>query len=315
MMEKRVKLQIEENQSGQRLDKLLATLYGDRYSRSYFHKVFEEGRIWVNGEVAKKQYRTEIADVIEVAFITLPEPDLTPHKMPLHILYEDETLLILNKPAGLCVHPAPGNWNDTLVHGLLYHCQQIAEEFRQEDSRPGIVHRLDKDTSGVIAIAKTAWMHAQLVKAFSERQVHKEYLAITWGNPGKGIINAPIARSLQDRKKMCVCEKRGKSALTEVIALYADSRASVVRLYPQTGRTHQIRVHLAHRGAPILGDALYGNKQINERWGVKRQLLHAHKLRFIHPLTKESLLFEAPIPEDIRFWEEKLRICAKSFLS
>lgn len=305
-MEKRVCLQIGEEQGGERLDKLLRCVFKEKYSRSYFHKLFDAKKILVGGKTAKKQHRTEKGEEVEVFLLPLQEMDLTPEKMTLDILYEDEWLLVINKPAKLCVHPAPGNWEHTLVHGLLYHCKTLAEEFRSLEARPGIVHRLDKDTSGVMVVAKTAWMHAQLVHLFSSRQIHKEYLAIAWGNPGNILVNAPIGRHLVHRKKMCISEENGKEAVTEINTLFADSYASVVKAVPKTGRTHQIRVHLQHKGTPILGDALYGHKQANERWGIDRQLLHAHKIGFIHPNSKKTLEFTAPIPEDINHWMQKI---------
>lgn len=305
-VEKTIFLEIEEQHAKQRLDKVLAGIFSEKYSRSYFHKLFDAQKIHVEGLPVKKQHLAEKGQKVEICLLPQEEMDLIPEKMDLDILYEDKQLLALNKPAGLCVHPGAGNWEHTLVHGLLHHCRDLMGEFEEQNARPGIVHRLDKDTSGVMLVAKTAWMHARLVHLFSSRQIAKEYLAISWGNPGNALVDAPISRHLIHRKKMCVSQESGKEAITQLQTLFTDGCASVVKAMPKTGRTHQIRVHLQYKGSPILGDALYGHKQANERWKIGRQLLHAHKIKFTHPEYKKDLEFTAPVPEDIRYWMQKI---------
>ena len=208
----------------------------------------------------------------------------------------------------MVVHPATGHWTGTFVNALLYYCQQLFEESKldQKQLRPGIVHRLDKDTSGVLLAAKTAEAQQRLITLFSTRQIHKEYLAICLGNPGSGEINAPIRRHPVHRQQMAVIEG-GKSALSKFNVLAYDGKLSLVCVVLETGRTHQIRVHLKHHGFPVLGDTLYGHPQANIKYNATRQLLHAHRLRFTHPMTGKMLDIEASIPADISQWIDKLQ--------
>jgi 23S rRNA pseudouridine1911/1915/1917 synthase len=281
-------LVISEKQAGLRLDVILADHFSHIKSRSYFQYLFEEKKVLLNGASVKKRHRPKAFDEVEVEFILTEELSLEPENIPLDILFEDEAIIVINKPAGLVVHPAAGNWTGTLVNGLLYHCQNLGVN----DLRPGIVHRLDKDTSGVLVAAKTDLAKAKLIESFSKREVQKEYVAICQGNPGKKVIDQPIGRHPKKRKEMCVIEG-GKPAVSHIETLHFDGKLSVVRIKPVTGRTHQIRVHLKHLGTPVLGDAVYGHKDLG------RQRLHAQKLTFPHPVTLETLTFEAPLPEDM----------------
>lgn len=300
---------ISKSESGERLDKILANRYREVQSRAYFQKLIEEKRVLLNGEPIKKRMKPEVGDEVEIFFLITPEINITPENIPLEVLYEDSHLLVINKPVGMVVHPAPGHWSGTFVNALLYHCQQELPDaptsINSPFPRPGIVHRLDKDTTGVLVAAKTATAHQRLIELFSGRQVHKEYLAICVGNPGSGVINQPIGRHPIHRQKMTIREE-GKSAVTKVNTLSFDGKLSVVALVIETGRTHQVRVHMQHRGTPVLGDSVYGNSQMNTKFHADRQLLHAHRMRLNHPITGEELQFEAPIPEDI---DRFMKIC------
>lgn len=294
---------LTEEEAGERLDKLLFKRFKGHFSRSYFQHLIEQHLVLVNGEGVKKRTKPVAGDEIEVAFLYTPEIHLTPEPIPLNILYEDDDLLALNKPAGMVVHPAPGHWKGTLAHALLHHCR--LELPGHESLRPGIVHRLDKDTSGVMVVAKTMEAHARLVQAFSERRVSKEYIAICVGTPPQGKVDAPIGRHRLRRQEMAVVEN-GKKAVSVVEPLYSNGSLSVVKVYPETGRTHQIRVHLQYLGHPILGDSLYGNSRINEKDKVNRQLLHASRLCLTHPINGKSLEIKADPPEDMLSWMKKI---------
>jgi 23S rRNA pseudouridine1911/1915/1917 synthase len=287
---------ISEEESGERLDKILARRFADIYSRTYFQYLIDEGLVLLNGMPVKKRIKPETGDEIEVQFAVTPEINLKPEAIPLTILYEDEHFLAVNKPVGMVVHPAPGHWSGTFVNALLYYCQSVVS--LDDTLRPGIVHRLDKDTSGVLLAAKTIWAQQKLVEMFASRQVYKEYLAVCLGNPGEGEINAPIGRHPVLRKQMAIVPN-GRNAFTTFKAIARNEKLSVVRVVIATGRTHQIRVHLKHKGTPVLGDAIYGHSQANKLYGTSRQLLHASVISFIHPVTGVKLEIKAPIPEDM----------------
>ncbi|CRX37800.1 RluA family pseudouridine synthase [Estrella lausannensis] len=299
---------IAESEAGERLDKILAGRFKDVKSRTYFQYLFQEGKVSVNGLPVKKQYRPRTGDLVEVQFILTPELNLAAENIPLRILYEDESLIAIDKPPGMVVHPAPGNWSGTVVNALLFHCTRLKEEFQQEHIRPGIVHRLDKETSGVLLAAKSHSMHGKLVDLFSSRQVYKEYLAVCLGNPGRGIIDKPIGRDPYHRKQMKVLDEGGKRAVTEFETLATDGQVSLVKIILKTGRTHQIRVHMQSKNAPVLGDSLYGSIAVNKKWKAERQLLHAYRLSFLHPMTKKPITFQAPLPPDLSFFAEKLKL-------
>ena len=299
---------ISAEEEGTRIDKFLAARF-PHHSRSYFQHLIEIGCVLLNGEPVKKRMIPEEGDEIEVCFQATPEASLQPENTPLDILYEDEHLLAVNKPVGMVVHPAPGHWTGTFVNALLAHCQTIAPG--SDPLRPGIVHRLDKETTGVLLAAKTLSAHQKLVELFSTRQVEKHYLAICQGRPANGIVQAPIGRHPVHRKEMAALPD-GREAITEIQVLAFNDKTSLILAKPRTGRTHQIRVHLKHVGSPVIGDAIYGKRDLHDR-----QLLHAYRLSFDHPITGAPLCLIAPIPHDMKLWMQKLcgpSLCAPALI-
>lgn len=299
-------LTISEDEDDTRIDKILANRYSDLRSRSYFQYLINNEFVTINGQIVKKQFRPRAGDEVRVEFVLTPELNLTPESIPLSIIYEDDYILAINKPAGMVVHPAPGNWSGTFVNALIYHCKDIESRFFQQSARPGIVHRLDKETSGVLIAAKDAQTQQKLAELFSSRQVKKVYYAICLGSPKRGVVNAPIGRHPIHRKQMCVREEGGREAITQYEMVASDGKLSVLSINLITGRTHQIRVHMKHLGTPILGDSTYGNKQQNERYQAKRQMLHARTLALKHPVTGESLTLTAEFPDDMKQFFEKI---------
>ncbi len=296
------RIDIQESEEGLRLDKVLVQRFPEQ-SRSYFQSLIERELVLLNDKAVKKRAQVKPGHEVTITFALTPEISLEPEAIPLDIVYEDEHILAINKPVGLVVHPGPGNWSGTFVNGLLHHCKSI--ENVGEELRPGIVHRLDKNTSGLLLAAKTSKAHKKLVELFAERRIQKTYWAICVGQPGGGSIDAPIARHPVHRKRMAVREG-GKAAITHYETLSFDGALSLVEAKPKTGRTHQIRVHLKHLGAPILGDETYGSKQANSKYKVEHHLLHAHKLEFLHPITGNPLVLEAPLPEGMARWVKKI---------
>ena len=294
---------ISPREAGQRLDKLLSERYST-YSRTYFQKLIEDGFVLLNSEIVKKRIAPEVGDEVEVCFQLSLESSLEPEEIPLDIIFEDEHLLVINKPAGMVVHPAPGHWSGTFVNALLAHCKNLPST--DDPLRPGIVHRLDKDTSGLLMAAKTSEAHAKLVGMFASRQIEKIYLAICMGRPEDCIIDAPIGRHPIQRKEMAVVETGGKEALSRIQVLAFNETISLVMIRPKTGRTHQIRVHLQHIGHPILGDPVYGSEHINQQFQVERQLLHAYRINFKHPITGDSISLAAPLPIDMKAWIDQI---------
>ncbi len=278
-----------------RLDRLLCQQF-PTYSRTYFQYLIEQGFVLVNGLPIKKKDKPKIGDEIEICFQLTPEISLEPENIPLDILYEDEHLLAINKPAGMVTHPAPGHYTGTFVHALLYHCKTLP---MADTLRPGIVHRLDKDTTGVLLAAKTSEAHQKLVEMFCQRKLEKSYLAICVGTPGNGTIEAPIKRHPTKRKEMAV-DPTGKAATSITNVLAFDGKLSLVEVLLITGRTHQIRVHLKHKGAPILGDPVYGSPSWNKHYDAPRQMLHAYRLSFCHPITGMKINLKAPLTEDFK---------------
>ncbi len=286
---------ILENPTSERIDALLAKQY-QNYSRTYFQELIEAGHVLLNDKPLKKRQIPNCGDRIEIFFHRRPGPDLTPQAIPLNILYEDNHIIAVNKPPGMVVHPAPGNWSNTFVNALLNHCA-LPET---SDSRPGIVHRLDKETSGVLLAAKTEIAHQALVELFQKIEMKKEYIAIAIGKVQEGVISLPLRRCPLDRKKMAVAPlNAGKEAITEVKLLDYNGTFSKVSLKPKTGRTHQLRVHLSHQGTPILGDKVYGNTSINDRYSITRHYLHAIKIAFVHPITGKPIEITAPLPKEM----------------
>ena len=289
---------------GERLDAFLARTV-DELTRSGAQKLIEEGCVQRNGKPAKKNDKLNMGDEIT---LTIPEPkevDIVPTEMALDIVYEDEDLLVLNKPKGLVVHPAAGHSDDTLVNGLLYALGDQLSGINGE-LRPGIVHRIDKDTSGLLAVAKNDFAHRILASQLKDHTMARTYEAIVCGSfrEDSGTVNAPIGRHPSDRKKMCVTERNSKEAVThwEVVARYRGYTHIRCRL--QTGRTHQIRVHMAHIGHPILGDTVYGHKK--PELGQDSQCLHAGALCFRHPRDERPVMVFAPLPEYFTQVIEKL---------
>jgi len=280
----------------ERIDKVLARRFSD-HSRTYFQYLIDNDFVLVNNKKIKKRQPLKKGDEVNIFFQLSPEIELEPENIPLDILFEDEHIIAVNKPKDFVVHPAIGNRSHTFVNALLYHCQNLAPGF--DPIRPGIVHRLDKDTTGVLIAAKTEIAHRKLIEQFSKRTLEKKYLAICVGKPSKANINEPIKRHPTKRKEMSVAED-GKESITKIDILAYNDELSLVMATPKTGRTHQIRVHLKHVKSPILGDSIYGSTSMNKKFQASRQLLHAFKLKLIHPIT--SLPFEiiAPIPEDLK---------------
>ena len=293
---------------GHRIDKVLHNnSHLAELSRSRIQKLIKDGYVQVNDKSVKLSYKIHEHDHISVAIPSPKELLLTPQKLPLGILFEDEHLIVINKDPGVVVHPSAGNMEGTLVHGLLYHCKEDLSGIGGV-MRPGIIHRLDKDTSGVLVVAKTDLAHQNLVEQFKKRQVHKIYLAIVAGCPTahSGTIETLLGRHPVHRKKMAVLDRGGRSAISQYEVIEVFKQASLLRVVIKTGRTHQIRVHMAHIGCPVIGDAVYGGKKAQFE-GVARQCLHASQLTITHPLTTEILQFDAPMPEDMENLLAQLR--------
>jgi len=308
----RVVLQVEDGYSaGERLD-VLVTNRLPKISRSRVQKLIREGRILVDGKLLKPSAKIPGGSRIEVAFPHPPRPAAAAEEIPLDVIYEDPYLLVVNKPAGMVVHPAAGHHHGTLVNALLGRYQKLPLS-DNESTRPGIVHRLDKETSGLLVVAKDENVMTELGCLFHEHDIEREYLALVWGDPPEtGTITAPIARHPGNRKKFAIVED-GRSAVTHWRVIERFEFASLLLVTLETGRTHQIRVHFSSRGFPVFGDAIYGGRMhglarltsyrretAREALGLlPRQALHARLLGFKHPVTKEMMRFEVPLPEDI----------------
>ena len=291
MDEEIIRVQAEE--SGERVDALLSRLSG--LSRNAVQRLIEQGYVQVNGQPVQKNTRCREGDLIEAAYPETEEVPLKPQDIPLEILFEDKDVIVVNKQRGLVVHPAPGHPDGTLVNALLYHCGDSLSGIGGE-KRPGIVHRIDKDTSGLLIAAKNDHAHRILSAQLADRSLSREYEAVVCGGfrADTGTIDRPVGRNPSDRKKMAVTEKNSRPAETdwEVICRYRDY--THVRCRLKTGRTHQIRVHMASIGHPLLGDGLYGAKSPDK--GLTGQCLHAKKIRFLHPVTGEKIELETELP-------------------
>ena len=307
-----IKFIISENESGERLDKFLQSKLSD-YSRSSIQNFINKKNVLVNNQSAKTGYKTKIDDEICLNIPEQKESDLTPEAIPLDIIYEDEFLIVINKPSGLVVHPGAGNFTGTLVNALLHHCNTLSSV--NGNLRPGIVHRLDKNTSGLLVVAKDDKIHQLLQKQFDTKDIFRIYIALVWGRPvsNEGEIDTHISRSRRDRKKMAVSEFKGKQAITTYKLIKDYQYLSVLELHLKTGRTHQIRVHLNHISLPVFGDPVYNGRKSQLRRlpshlqkrgmallkSIDRQALHAKKLSFIHPIKNERMEFESDLPEDM----------------
>jgi len=310
-------LHISKIQSGQRLDQFLAARFPD-YSRSYFNKLCKQGFVQLNGKSTKSGTLLKEKDVIVLSFHK-EKIELVPAEIPLDVVYEDEQIIVLNKQAGIAVHPGKGTDNDTLVNALLFHTQQLSSEGSAE--RPGIVHRLDKFTSGLLVVAKTDTAHRHLRRQFDTRTIHRTYHALVWGKfqEQQGTVDTFIDRSRRDPTKFAVA-RTGKQAITHWKVLHNFEYASLLEVRLDTGRTHQIRVHMNYLHHPVMGDADYNGRdsQIKQlppnlqKRGkhilkiLSHQALHAKKLSFIHPATEEVVSFEAPLPKEMKSVLDKI---------
>jgi 23S rRNA pseudouridine1911/1915/1917 synthase len=291
-------------QPGRRLDKVVADRI-PRLSRTQSQRLIQTAQVTVDGRPCKPAYRVALGEQVTIVLPPdEPEPNLRPEPIPLDILYEDEHLIVVNKPAGMVVHPAPGHPDGTLVNALLAHCPLIAETGRPD--RAGIVHRLDKDTSGVMVVAKHEQALRGLHEQFRNRRVAKIYLALVRGRvkTPEGIVEVPMGRDPADRRLMTAL-RQGKYARTRYCAIEFFRRHTLVEAYPHTGRTHQVRVHLAWLGHPVVGDRRYGPRR--QRLLTNRHFLHSHRLEFTHPITGEAVSFEAPLPLELDDLLKRLR--------
>ena len=286
---------ITAQESGERIDALLARSI-EGFSRSAVQQLIEAGAVTCAGRAVKKNYKTSAGDAFEITLPEISDTPLVPQDIPLDIVYEDEDVIVVNKPRGMVVHPAPGHSDGTLVNALLYHCGDSLSGIGGE-RRPGIVHRIDKDTSGLLIAAKNDFAHQALSAQLSDHSLYRVYEAVVRGGmrEDEGCVNAPIGRHPTDRKRMAVVYKNSRDAVThwKVLGRYRGYCHVQCRL--ETGRTHQIRVHMAHIGHPLLGDFTYGSPSPEK--GLEGQCLHAKKLRFIHPRTGRSVELETELPE------------------
>lgn len=295
---------ITENEAGMRADVALAQLL--EITRSNMQKLLEEGRAVRGQKVIKSNYRVKAGEEI---LVNLPEPqplDVQPEDIPLDIIYEDDDVVVVNKARGMVVHPAAGNYNGTLVNALLYHCKNLSGI--NGVIRPGIVHRLDKDTSGIMICAKNDSAHLSLSEQIQSKTAQRTYLAVVRGNVknDSGIIETHIARDKNDRKKMAVVTEGGRQAITEYEVAERFGKYTVVKCRLKTGRTHQIRVHMEYLGYPLVGDPKYS--PMKTPFAINGQALHSLTLSFTHPRTGERLTFEAPLPEDMKKILTRLRL-------
>lgn len=286
---------IVENQEGERVDRYLAEALEDK-SRSYIQKLIKEQYVIVNQKPVKASYRLLLGDRVEITLPEVTEPDIVPENIPIDILYEDSDIIIINKPKQMVVHPAPGHYNGTLVNALMYHCKQELSGINGT-MRPGIVHRIDMDTTGSLVVCKNDLAHQSLAEQLKDHSIHRVYEAIVHGSVKdiSGTIDAPIGRHPVERKKMSIQVKNGKRAVTHYKVLEHLGNYTHIQCELETGRTHQIRVHMASIGHPLLGDTVYGPHKcpISKLQG---QTLHARILGFLHPETGEYLEVEAPLP-------------------
>ncbi|WP_035290122.1 RluA family pseudouridine synthase [Clostridium sp. KNHs214] len=296
---------IEEEFDSVRIDVFLAEAMEGK-SRSYIQKLIKSGNATVNRKIKKNNYKLKEMDIVE---LSIPEPielNIKPENITLDIIYEDSDVIVVNKPQGMVVHPAPGVYSGTLVNALLYHCKDLSGI--NGITRPGIVHRIDKDTSGVLVVAKNDNSHNCLAEQLKEHSMNREYIALTEGvlKEDEGKVDAPIGRHATERIKMAVIQG-GKEAVTHFNVENRYKNNTLIRCKLETGRTHQIRVHMAYIGHPLVGDPVYGYKK--QKYKLAGQMLHAHKLGFIHPTTGKYVEFSTPLPDYFQNLIEKLGNC------
>ena len=286
---------VEKEDAGVRIDKLLSVKLV-ALTRSHIQKLIDEGCVWVGGATVKSNYKIKNGDEISVEIPELKDPEILPENIPLTIVYEDEDMLVVDKPQGMVVHPAAGNYTGTLVNALLYYCGDTLSGINGE-RRPGILHRIDKDTSGLLMVAKSDRAHLGLSEQIKEHSLTRAYKALVHGgfSTDTGTIDAPIGRHPTDRKKMTITEHNSREAVTHYRVLERLGSYSFIECVLETGRTHQIRVHMSKNGHPIVGDKTYGVKK--EDFNLAGQLLHAYKIGFIHPIKNEYMEFESKLPD------------------
>jgi 23S rRNA pseudouridine1911/1915/1917 synthase len=319
--EKKIKIEIPQGKKKERIDTFLAAAI-ENATRSRAQKFIDDGLVLVNSKEVKSSYKVVPGDIIDITIPISPRPDeIEPEDIPLEIVFEDEYLIIVNKPAGMVAHPAYANFTGTLVNALLHHTKNLSEY--NDTGRPGIVHRIDKDTSGLLVVAKDEWTHAKLAEQFARHTIEREYQAVCWGilKNSKGEINSNIVRSKKDRKVFTTSPDEGKTAVTFYEVIDEFEFASLLKLNLKTGRTHQIRVHLSSIHHPIFGDPTYGGREIvygsslpkmksrvqNLLAIMPRQALHAKTIGFIHPHSKEFIRFDSVLPHDMRELISKLK--------
>ena len=291
-------LTVTDEFAEQRADKYISD--NTELSRSFAEELLENGSCLVNGTKCKKNYRVKAGDVVEITLPDMEEPEILPENIPLDIVYEDSDLLVVDKPKGMVVHPAAGHYSGTLVNALMYHCKDSLSGINGV-IRPGIVHRIDKDTSGLLIVAKNDTAHNGLAEQIKVHSFTRRYEAVVLdGIKENGTVNAPIARHKTDRKKMAVAPD-GREAITHYEVIENYGKYTHLRLILETGRTHQIRVHMAYIGHPVAGDSVYGDGK--PKW-LEGQCLHAREIGFIHPITGKELFFTSPLPE---YFEKMLK--------
>lgn len=288
-------LEVDENNIDERLDKFLSVMMPEQ-SRSYLQKIIKDGSVLVNGKSQKSSYRMDEGDQVSIDLPELKEPEIEAEDIPLEVLYEDEYLLMVNKPKGMVVHPSAGHYSGTLVNAVMHHCKGQLSGINGV-MRPGIVHRIDKDTTGVLVICKNDQAHNHVAAQLKEHSITRKYRAIVQGviKEDEGIVDAPIGRHPVERKKMAINQKNGKHAVTHYRVLQRFANHTYVECQLETGRTHQIRVHMASLHHPLLGDTVYGSEK--NPYHLEGQTLHAQVLGLIHPVTGQYVEAEAPLPD------------------
>lgn len=286
----------------ERIDKCICG-YMESLSRSYIQKIIKDGNVYVNDLPVKANYKVHVEDKVRFIIPDSVEPDIPAQDILLDIIYEDSDILIINKPKDMVVHPAPGHYEGTIVNAVMFHCKDALSGINGV-MRPGIVHRIDKDTTGSLIICKNDDAHNDIAFQLKEHSINRRYRAIVWGRikEDEGVIDAPIGRHPNDRKKMAINERNGKYAVTHYKVLERFDKFTYIECILETGRTHQIRVHMTSIGHPLLGDEIYSSAK--SPYKVNGQTLHAMVLGFVHPSTKEYMEFEAPLPE---YFEDILR--------